>query len=63
MARVAASFELPLELVLQDERLAAQWQASDAALIDHFRLRHAWHTSVAPFYLFWLRGNGEQPPD
>jgi hypothetical protein len=63
VTRIAEAFEVSGELVLADAALAAEWLTSEQALLDQLRDRHDWDASMSPYYLFWLRGDGGEPPD
>jgi len=60
VSRIAEAFELPRDVVLADVALVAGWLTSDEALLGRLRHGHNWDESMGPFYLFWLRGDGEQ---
>jgi hypothetical protein len=64
VARIADAFELPRDSVRADAALVTEWLRSEQALRDHLRTRHDWDSSMAPYYLFWLRGDREaEAPD
>jgi hypothetical protein len=60
VARIAEAFELPREAVRADAALAIDWPRSERALHQRLRSEHDWDGSMAAFYVFWLRGNGER---
>jgi hypothetical protein len=60
--RIAEAFELPRHVVFADALLVAEWLTGEQALLDHLRHQHAWDASMAPYYVFWLRGDGDEPP-
>ena len=60
--RIAEAFELSGEVVRADAALVAEWLTNEQALLDKLRNRHAWDDSMSPYYLFWLRGDGVNPP-
>src|SRR5258708_4410804 len=62
VVRIAEAFELPRDVVLADANLAAEWLTSEQGLLDDLRSRHDWDASMAPYYLFWLRGDGDDAP-
>jgi hypothetical protein len=55
-ARISAAFELPRDTVLADAALVTEWLRSEQALLEHLRAQHDWDDSMAPYYVFWLRG-------
>ena len=61
--RIAEAFELGIERVLEDAEAVGCWEEGDQALTDYLQNRHAWDASMAPFYLVWLRGNGDYLPN
>jgi hypothetical protein len=62
VARIAEAFELPRDAVRADAALVVEWLSSEQALQDHLGSEHEWDSSIAPYYLFWLRGDGEDLP-
>ena len=60
--RIAEAFELSGEVVRADAALVGEWLTNEQALLDQLRNLHAWDDSIGPYYLFWLRGNGPNPP-
>ena len=60
--RIAEAFELPLKRVLEDAELVADWRQTEEALAEHLQQRHSWDATMAPAYLFWLRGYGSERP-
>jgi hypothetical protein len=58
VARIAEAFELPRDVVRADAELVVEWLSSEEALRDHLGGEHDWDSSIAPYYLFWLRGDG-----
>jgi len=61
VGRIAEAFELPRASVLSDAALVAAWLTSEQALLDHLRHGHDWDVSMAPYYVFWIRGDGGEP--
>jgi hypothetical protein len=59
IARIAQAFELPRDAVCADAALVTRWLSSEQALRDHLGREHEWDTTIAPYYLSWLRGTGE----
>ena len=59
VARIADAFELPRDAVRADAAVVTEWLRSEQALRDHLRTRHDWDNRMAPYYLFWLRGDSE----
>ena len=43
-------------------RGARDFLSSEQALRDHLGSEHEWDSSIAPYYLFWLRGDGPDRP-
>jgi hypothetical protein len=62
VGRIAEAFELPRREVLADAALLIGSVASDQSLMARLGDRHQWDSSMAPYYLFWLRGDGDNPP-
>jgi hypothetical protein len=62
VARIAEAFELPRDTVRADATLVLEWLRSEQALRDHLGCEHMWDSSIAPYYLFWLRGDGQDLP-
>lgn len=62
VGRIADAFEVPVDVVLADARLVAEWLANDEALLNRLQTGHHWDTSMSQFYLSWLRGDGGPPP-
>jgi hypothetical protein len=62
VSRIAAAFELPRDVVLADVALVAEWPNTDDALLERLRDDHDWDDSMSPYYLLWLRGDGNDPP-
>ena len=60
--RIAEAFELSGDGVRADAALAAEWLTDEQALLDQLRNRHDWDATMGPYYLFWLRGDGGEPP-
>jgi hypothetical protein len=63
VARIAEAFELPRDVVRADAALVVDWPNSEQALRDHLGGEHDWDSSIPPYYLFWLRGDGPHQPE
>src|SRR5207248_677769 len=60
--RIAQAFELPRQNVVSDAVLVAEWLADEQALFEYLRVGHNWDATMAPVYVFWIRGDGGEPP-
>jgi hypothetical protein len=60
--RIAQAFELSNTSVLLDRSLLDGWRGSESALLAALRERHHWDSSMAPYYVYWLRGRVGEPP-
>jgi hypothetical protein len=60
--RIAQAFELSNTSVLLDRSLLDGWRGSEFALLAALRERHQWDPTIAPYYLYWLRGRVGDPP-
>jgi hypothetical protein len=56
--RIAEAFELSPDQVHEDADLVAGWKDDEHVLRGLLQERHDWDASVAPYYVFWLRGDG-----
>jgi hypothetical protein len=59
VALIADAFELAREAVAADAAVVAGWAQSDGELLAHLQTRRDWDDSLTPFYLSWLRGEGD----
>ena len=62
VARIAEAFELPRDAVRADAALVIEWLSGERTLRDHLGNVHEWDSSVAPYYLVWLRGHAQELP-
>lgn len=62
VARIAEAFELPRASVLADAAYATEWLKDEQGLLVDLGNRHDWDASMPAYYLFWLRGDGNDAP-